>query len=189
MRIIAGAWRGRRLISPPAHMTSIRPTSDRLRENLFNILSSRIDQDWASQTVLDLCAGTGALGIEALSRGAAHATFIERDPVALDLIAQNISLVGATPRATILAGDASRLPRAQRPHSLVLLDPPYGIGHLGALDAMLASARTQGWVAPYATACVECSVSVEVSAVGWKVVDRRNYGKSALVLLTPDEAL
>lgn len=121
MRIIAGACKGRVLRTPS--WEGLRPTSDRLRETLFNILAPRVDQ----ARVLDVCAGTGAVGIEALSRGAAAVTFVERDPRAVALIEANLRTCGVIGRYTIDRRDArasaSRLPGG--PFDIVFLDPPY----------------------------------------------------------------
>src|SRR3954463_12042088 len=121
MRIIAGKFRGRKLKSPPGAQT--RPTSDRLRETLFNILAPRIE----SARVLDGCAGTGAVGIEALSRGASHVTFVDRDRRATELVARNLARCGITERFVIIRGDLVIL-NTRVPHSafdLIFLDPPY----------------------------------------------------------------
>ena len=120
MRIIDGEFRSRRLESIPGDAT--RPTSDRVREALFNILQTRI----AGASFVDAYAGTGAVGIEALSRGAAHAWFLERDRRALDAIRKNLASLGAERRATILAGKA-QLTLLRCPSGIVFLDPPYGL--------------------------------------------------------------
>jgi len=122
MRVIAGAFKGRRLKTPD--WDGVRPTSDKLRETLFNILAPRM----AGARCLDVYAGTGAVGIEALSRGAAHVTFVERDRRAAALIAANLAICGVEQGYTIECGDAAavlrRLPESA-PFDLVLLDPPY----------------------------------------------------------------
>ena len=128
MRIISGTHKGRRLEAPD--WPGLRPTSDRLRETLFNILAPRI----ASARVLDGCAGTGAVGIEALSRGAAHVTFVERDPRAAALIDTNLKRCGVTDRYAIIR---ARFAGTERPpdggrFDLVFLDPPYGADEMAA---------------------------------------------------------
>jgi 16S rRNA (guanine(966)-N(2))-methyltransferase RsmD len=136
VRIIAGRLKGRRIKAPA--WDGLRPTSDKLRETLFNILATRID----GARLLDGYAGTGAVGIEALSRGAAHVTFIERDRRAASLIAENLAACGITQDYTIQCGDLlAALPRraADGPFDLILLDPPYDIASIGA--ALAASAR------------------------------------------------
>jgi 16S rRNA (guanine966-N2)-methyltransferase len=155
MRIVAGAWRGRRLAAPPGQAT--RPTADRARQALFDML---MHAPWAGREsvegvrVLDAFAGTGALGLEALSRGAAHAHFWERDPASLRVLRANVAACGAEDRATIRAGDTLAPPRAgaQAACALVFLDPPYGEGLVPrAVDAL----RAAGWIAPGALICAE----------------------------------
>ncbi|HEX5475367.1 MAG TPA: 16S rRNA (guanine(966)-N(2))-methyltransferase RsmD [Vicinamibacterales bacterium] len=134
MRIIAGQFKGRRLQTPT--WDGLRPTSDRLRETLFNVLAPRID----AARVIDGYAGTGAIGIEALSRGAAQVTFVERDPRAVALIERNLAHVGLSERyAIIRAGFADAAARLG-PAGLVILDPPYGVG--AARAALEAGAQT-----------------------------------------------
>lgn len=132
MRIVAGSLKGRRLAAPT--WDGLRPTSDKLRETLFNVLASHIQ----GARVLDGYAGTGAVGIEALSRGAAHVTFVERDPRAAALIEANLRHCGVTDRyAIIRAGFAGiERPPGTGPFDVIFLDPPYGAGELSAaLDA------------------------------------------------------
>jgi 16S rRNA (guanine(966)-N(2))-methyltransferase RsmD len=133
MRIVAGAWKGRRLQSPT--WDGLRPTSDRLRETLFNILGPSI----RGARVLDGYAGTGAIGLEALSRGAAHVTFVEQDPRAVKLIAGNLAALGGSPLKPViiragLPDAASRL--AGETFGLIVLDPPYAPS--AATDALAA---------------------------------------------------
>ena len=134
MRVIAGTHRGRRLLSP--RWAGLRPTTDRLRETLFDIVGARVE----GARVLDGCAGTGAVGIEALSRGAEHVVFIERDPRAVALISRNVTQCGLTDRCTIrragLPGALRRPP--VEPFDVVLLDPPYGAPDIGAILAAAA---------------------------------------------------
>ena len=139
MRVIAGAFKGRRLKSPA--WDGLRPTSDRLRETLFNVLAPRIE----GARVLDLFAGTGAVGIEALSRGAAHVTFVDRDPRALALIAENLRGCGIADRYAIIRANAATLRSspAESPYDLIVLDPPYAAA--GETRAALAAAT--GWLA------------------------------------------
>lgn len=126
MRVIAGEFKGRRLETPD--WRGLRPTSDKLRETLFNILAPRI----AGANVLDGFAGTGAVGIEALSRGARHVTFVERDPRAARLIDKNVETVGARDRHVIIRADLAAAVRrlAAEPFDVIFLDPPYGAGEL-----------------------------------------------------------
>jgi 16S rRNA (guanine966-N2)-methyltransferase len=156
MRIVAGAWRGRRLVAPPGDAT--RPTADRVRQALFDML---LHAPWGGREVmegvrvLDAFAGTGALGLEALSRGAAHATFMERDRAALAALRANIAACGAADRATVLAADATRPPRAEAPCGLVFFDPPYGEG---LAPRALVALRDAGWIAPGALIVAETGV-------------------------------
>lgn len=150
MRIIAGAWRGRKLSVPGGEAT--RPTADRVRQALFDRL---LHADWAGReavegaAVLDAFAGTGALGLEALSRGAASAVFIEKEPAALVALRANVS--AADGKGRVIAGDALRPPPG-RPSTLVFLDPPYGSGSIA--PAVTALTRT-GWIAPGALLVAE----------------------------------
>lgn len=129
MRIIGGEWRGRRLNPPKGK--DVRPTTDRVRESWMSAMGGRFDH----LTVADLFAGSGALGLETLSRGAEHVTFVERADSSVKVIRSNISLVGAGPRSTVVARDALKFATDLGPHSfdLVLADPPYGQGLAAAL--------------------------------------------------------
>ncbi|HEY7501515.1 MAG TPA: 16S rRNA (guanine(966)-N(2))-methyltransferase RsmD [Vicinamibacterales bacterium] len=138
MRIIAGTLKGRRLKAPD--WPGLRPTSDKLRETLFNVLGQRLD----GQTVLDAYAGTGAVGLEALSRGAAHVTFVEREPRAAALIEANLARCGVTERYAIIRVEFARaaLQLAGTGFDLIFLDPPYGASELNrALEGAAALAR------------------------------------------------
>ena len=145
MRIVGGMWRGRTLTAPPGQAT--RPTADRVRQALFDIL---LHAPWGGRDILegarvvDAFAGTGALGLEALSRGAAFATFMEQDQAALAALRRNIAACRAEYRATILAADALAAPRGE-PCGLVFLDPPYG---RDLVPLALERLRTMGWLAP-----------------------------------------
>ncbi|SDH91373.1 16S rRNA (guanine(966)-N(2))-methyltransferase RsmD [Alloyangia pacifica] len=182
MRIIAGDWRGRALTAvgkgdPGAHL---RPTTDRVRESLFNMLGGgRFGEPFEGAVVLDLFAGTGALGLEALSRGAASATFVDDGRVAQKLIKQNIRLLACADRARTLSCNATRLPPAEAPATLVFLDPPYGL-NLGA--KALAAAHTQGWLAPEALIVWEESGPQEAPE-GFTMLDSRRYGDTTVTLL------
>ena len=152
MRIVAGAWRGRTLIAPPGSQT--RPTADRVRQALFDML---LHAPWGGRdvveeaNVLDVFAGTGALGLEALSRGAAHVTFIEHDPAALAALRKNIAACHAHDQCTILAVDALAAP-AGKNCGLIFLDPPYG---QDLVPRALARLRAAGWIAPAALIVAE----------------------------------
>lgn len=179
MRIIAGQHRGLTLASlgkgdAAAHL---RPTPDRVRESLFNVLTGYALPSGAR--VLDLFAGTGALGLEALSRGAAHATFVDSGRVAQRLIRENLTRARRTDDATVMSCTADRLPPAGAPCSLVFLDPPYGLS-LGA--AALLVAAKQGWVAPQALIVWEESAT-QSPPEGFSLLDSRRYGDTHITLL------
>ncbi len=166
MRIIAGEWRGRRLEAPPGEET--RPTLDRVRQALFDRL---MHAPWAGReaiegaTVLDAFAGTGALGLEALSRGAAQAVFIERDRTALAALRTNVAACRAEARCRVIAGDALR-PLPGSPCSVVFLDPPYG---LGLAQPAVAALRAASWIAPGALLLLEISREETAPALGEEV--------------------
>lgn len=164
LRIIAGRWRGRRWQFPDGE---IRPTSDRVRETLFNWLQGRIE----GKRCLDLYAGSGALGLEALSRGAAHCTFIDSDARVLATLEATLREWGATPgSATLEQGDAARfLERSPTPMDLVFLDPPFAAGQLAAVAARL---EARGWLAPNALVYLEHprSAALEGLPPGWQVL-------------------
>ncbi|PKQ13771.1 MAG: 16S rRNA (guanine(966)-N(2))-methyltransferase RsmD [Alphaproteobacteria bacterium HGW-Alphaproteobacteria-1] len=182
MRIIGGAHRGLRLASvgkgdEAAHL---RPTSDRVREALFNVLAGGYGDPVTGARVLDVFAGTGALGLEALSRGAESATFIENGRKALTILRQNIALCRAGDAARVIAADARRPgPNAGAPHDLVFLDPPYGKG-LG--EAALAAALAGGWIAPGALIVWEESASI-TAPEGLRLIEERRYGDTVIRFL------
>lgn len=183
LRIVGGVHRGRRLVAPPGE--AVRPTSDRAREALFNILShgsiAASGLPFADRPVLDAFAGTGALGLEALSRGAAAAVFIESGRVALAALRRNLAALGEADRAHIIAGDATRPPRAAFACAVAFLDPPYRSGLAAPALTALAAA---GWLVPDALAVVELAASEELPApAGFAVVDERVYGAARLVFL------
>lgn len=181
MRIVAGKFRGKQLISPSDD--SIRPTADRVRESMFNILASRLGPVFDGLRVLDLFAGTGALGLEALSRGAAHVTFVETGAEARGLIRDHIEAFGAGGITKLLRRDATDLgvPGTFGRFDLVFLDPPYGKG-LG--EQALAGIAANGWLADGATLVFEESAeaTLEIPA-GFTLDDRREYGAAAVHFL------
>jgi 16S rRNA (guanine966-N2)-methyltransferase len=174
MRIISGQWRGRALVAPPGDAT--RPTADRVREALFSMLTSRLGS-FEGLRVLDGFAGTGALGLEALSRGAAHATFVERDATALAALKRNIAALKAS--ADVLSTPIESLGPARSPCDLILLDPPYGEG-LGT--TALTRLAEQGWIAPHALISVETGRK-DVLETDLEVLAVRDHGKARLHLL------
>ena len=182
MRIVAGRFRGRALASPPDD--TIRPTSDRVRESVFNILSSRLGPDLSGARVLDLFAGTGALGLEALSRGASYAMFVDSGIAARALIRDHIESFGVGGRTKLLKRDATALGAIERfkPFGLVFLDPPYAKG-LG--EKALISARNGGWIAPEALVVFEEKKGVAVALPdGFDLDDQRDYGDTSIRFLT-----
>lgn len=183
MRIVGGNHRGRRLVVPPGD--AVRPTSDRAREALFDILSygnfAAGGVPFAERAVLDAFAGTGAFGLEALSRGAAEAVFIESDREALIALRRNIAMLGETSRARVISGDATRPPPAPVACAVAFLDPPYASGlaapALAALDAA-------GWLAGESLAVVEIGARERLAPpAGFALCDERVYGAARLVFL------
>ncbi|ODT26034.1 MAG: 16S rRNA (guanine(966)-N(2))-methyltransferase RsmD [Kaistia sp. SCN 65-12] len=178
MRIVAGKFRGKALLSPSDD--SIRPTSDRARESVFNILASRIGVHLDGLKVLDLFAGTGALGLEALSRGASSAVFVDNGTESRGIIRDHIEAFGIAGIAKLLRRDATALGPAgtMGPFDLVFLDPPYAKG-LG--EQALTSLKAGDWLARDATIVLEESSEVElVLPEGFSLDDRREYGAAAV---------
>ncbi len=177
MRIISGTWRGRRLVSPPGSAT--RPTADRAREALFSMLASRLGS-FEELRIADLYAGSGALGLEALSRGGAHATFIETDRAAARAIEANIEALGAGDRALVRAVSAAHLPAAS-PFDLIFADPPYQPGSGSSVAKAVAAA---GWLTPGGWMAIETSRGDPVvPPEGWTIDTERNVGRARLTLL------
>ncbi|GMN14328.1 16S rRNA (guanine(966)-N(2))-methyltransferase RsmD [Altererythrobacter sp. MTPC7] len=177
MRIIAGDWRGRKLVAPKGDAT--RPTADRTRETLFNMLASRLGT-FEGLSVADLFAGSGALGLEALSRGAGHCLFVEQEKPALDAIRSNIDTFEARPRTTVSGASVMSLGPAKVPHDLLLLDPPYGTGAANvALDRMIRL----GWVGAATLVAVETGATEDVEVRLLETVKERKVGKAKLTLL------
>ena len=191
MRIVGGRWRGMSLadLRPGDPATALRPTTDRVRESVFNLLAHGPYGDPAQpegRRVLDLFAGTGALGLEALSRGAAAATFVDQGPKALALLRRNLDRLGATDLARVVSRDATRLGRNPGPaFDLVFLDPPYGVG-LG--ERALASAIAGGWVAPGALVVWEEGVN-QNPPPGLTLLDSRRYGETMIAIFRSTVAL
>ena len=185
MRIVGGRFRGLGLAAlgkgdPAAHL---RPTSDRVRESLFNLLTNgAMGEVVEGAEVLDLFAGTGALGLEALSRGAAFVTFVENGRAGGRLIAENVAKARVADEVRHLRCDATRLPEAERPASLIFLDPPYGKG-LGS--RALGAARARGWIAPEAVVVWEENAP-QSPPEGFRALDERRYGDTVITLLQAD---
>ncbi|WP_397578524.1 16S rRNA (guanine(966)-N(2))-methyltransferase RsmD [Sphingorhabdus sp.] len=180
MRIISGEWRSRPLVAPKGDTT--RPTANRTRETLFSMLTSRLGS-FEDLRVLDLFAGSGALGLEALSRGAAHCTFVEQDHLALDALEKNIAKLGGKDRCVVRKSSVLSMGSALKPADIVLMDPPYlsGAGSV-ALDKL----GRFGWFAPSAWISVETSIKEDVEVKGFTVDTVRNVGKARITLLRPD---
>ncbi len=176
MRIVAGQWRGRPIEAPPGAGT--RPTADRVRETLFSMLASRLGS-FEDLRVADLFAGSGALGLEALSRGAAHATFIENDSAAAAIIQRNAAKLGAADRIQLMRGSALALPRAQ-PFDLILADPPYAPG---SGSAAVAAVLAADWLAPGGWMSIETARGEATNPAGLEVAATRQVGRALLTLL------
>ena len=176
MRIIAGQFRGRQLQAPPGSAT--RPTGDRVREALFSMLVSRLGS-FEDLRVADLYAGSGALGLEALSRGAAEAVFVETDPKAQAAIKTNAAKLGVTDRIRVLGGSALALPRSE-PFDLILADPPYANGSGTALVRAVTQA---GWLAPGGWLSIETEQRDAVDPGDLSPEADREIGKARITLL------
>jgi 16S rRNA (guanine966-N2)-methyltransferase len=180
VRVVAGEARGRRLQAPPGTLT--RPTLDRVRESLFNALVSLDAIEGA--VVVDLFAGSGALGIEALSRGARHCTFVDRDAVARRVVEANLAATGLASRATVSGGDALRwLAGAAGPVDLVLLDPPYATDDATWAQLLAGVAA----VAPEGVVVIETDRELALED-GWGVLRQKRYGDTLVVIAQPLEA-
>ena len=183
MRVVGGRLRGRALAAPKSQ--TIRPSADRLRESLFNILAHAYGDPVTGARVLDLFAGSGALGIEALSRGAAFTLFIDESVEARALLRENVAALGLGGVSRIFRRDATKLGAVHplAPFSLVFLDPPYG---QGLAQKALASARAGEWFEPDALIVVEEAAKAEFAAgEGFTEVERRHYNDTVLTFLRP----
>ena len=185
MRIIGGQFRGTRLAAPGADgggAAHLRPTSDRVREALFNLLAHGDYPDIEGLRVLDLFAGTGALGLEALSRGAERAVFVDEFAKSRALIRQNIDTLGVIGQTKLWRRDATRLgPCRGEAFDLIFADPPYRSG-LGA--RALASAGEGGWIADGAVIVLELAQNEEAPELpGLTLADRRHYGETQVLIL------
>jgi 16S rRNA (guanine966-N2)-methyltransferase len=186
MRVIGGRLRGRALAGPKTK--AIRPTADRLRESLFNILVHGYGDPITGARVLDLFAGTGALGIEAVSRGAAFALFVDEGPEARALLRENVAALGLGGTSKVFRRNATKLgePNPLAAFSLVFLDPPYG---QGLATAALHSARAGGWLTPDALIVVEEVAKAQFAAPeGFREIDRRRYDDTEFVFLQLSES-
>lgn len=176
MRIIAGTWRGRPLVAPKGDAT--RPTADRTREALFSMLASRLGS-FEGLAVADLFAGSGALGLEALSRGAASCLFVEQDKAALDALKANIAKLD-TRAADVRATSVMALGPAPKPLDLILMDPPYATG---AGSVALDKLARLGWTSPATWVSIETGRDEEVAVAGFEIDASRTHGKARITLL------
>ena len=177
MRIIAGQWRGRKLQAPAGETT--RPTADRTRETLFSMLVSRLGT-FEGLAVADLFAGSGALGLEALSRGAATCIFVEQDAAAIRALRANIANLQATGASDVRASSVLTLGPAKAPLDLILLDPPYGSG---AGEVALDKLQRLGWVGPATWISLETAYNEMPTIKGLQAVADRKVGKARITLL------
>jgi 16S rRNA (guanine966-N2)-methyltransferase len=176
MRIISGKFKSLKLISPPT--SSTRPTSDRAREAIFNIINSLQVDALQGARVLDAFAGTGALGLEALSRGASHIVFMESNPLTARTIKENCVKMRADAQCTIIIGDATKPPKSPQPMNLVFLDPPYD---QRLEEDCIQALKNQGWVNTQTLIVLEISAKMapqlppEVN-----IIDQRRYGAALI---------
>jgi len=179
MRLVAGTHRGRRLVAPPGR--TARPTADRVRQALFDILTHSDLVDLDAAMVVDVFAGSGALGLEALSRGAERAWFIESHPDSLAAIRANIASLGETARARVLRADATRPPPAEAACTLALLDPPY---HEGLALPALLGLDAAGWLAASVLVVIEVAADEDFTPPpGFVLADQRAHGPARLLFL------
>ena len=178
MQIIGGRFRGKKLVAPEG-TDVVRPTAARAREAVFNILLHGLHGEGftlAGATVADLFCGTGALGLEALSRGAQSATFVDRAPPALAALKRNIRALPLDQQTQIIAGDVLNLPRAITPFSLIFMDPPYAET---VVETVLQNLATNGWVRTGSIIVVETAASTHHACVpDFQILKERRYGKT-----------
>lgn len=176
MRVIAGEWRGRALIAPTGQST--RPTADRVRESLFSMLASRIG-DFEGLQVADLYAGSGALGIEALSRGAAKCRFVERDSFAANALRKNLASLGATDKAEVFNSAVESFVASQ-PLQMIFADPPYTPGSGTAVVRMTTEG---GWLSPGGWMAIETARGDAVEPAPFALEVERDIGRARLTIL------
>lgn len=183
MYIIAGKHRGRRVEAPEGK--AVRPTASRTREAVFNILSHGRyagESPLLQGRVADIFCGSGAMGLEAFSRGATAVTFVDKSRESLEAVEYNLKHFGEMPRAKMIRADSSMLPPAPFMHDILFIDPPYSSGlAIGALN----TARSGGWLAPHGVAVVEQAWKEPiVIPEGWEMIDERKYGNTRILLVT-----
>lgn len=184
MRIVGGRFRGKKLVSPEGR-DAVRPTSDRTRESVFNVLMHRFQgtQGWAliGARALDAFAGTGAMGLEALSRGVSHVTFLETGTEALTALEQNIEVMGAERDAAVVRQDATNPPPASIPVQLAFLDPPY---RSDVIEDSLTALSERGWFDTGAIIVCEHAFNTDIEPpTGFVLIDSRRYGKTKVTFL------
>lgn len=183
MRLIAGKFKGRNLNFPPSSIT--RPTSDRARQAVFNILMHDPEISLMGARVLDLFAGSGAMGLEALSRGAQHVIFVEAHPAAVSIIQDNIRLLDAQDQTQVIRGDATTIKAfedLEKTFDIVFLDPPYG---KGLVEPALNNLRQQGYLSPQTLIILEVPTGSETQLPddGLTILDQRTYGAATFLFL------
>lgn len=182
MQIIGGTLRGRKLL--PLEGGDIRPTSSRARESIFNILMHRMMEDGSSyivdKNVADLCCGSGAMGIEAISRGAAHATFVDVSNKSLDIARQNVKKFAIDAQADFIRADAFRLPPARRACHVIFCDPPYGAG---MNEKILHAVREANWLAEGGVIIAEQSSKERIPEMDkYILLLEREYGRAKILV-------
>ena len=180
MRVIAGEWRGRPLVAPEGQAT--RPTADRAREGLFSMLQSRVGS-FQGLRIADLFAGSGALGLEALSRGAAHCLFMEKDRDAVAAIRRNLSTFAAEQRAEVRNQSVEYAVPPPAPCDILLLDPPYASG---LAEMALERVGNAGWVVPGGLISIESDRDRPKPPAGFAIEAERRFGKAHILLLRRD---
>jgi len=176
LRIISGRFRQKRLFLPDQKTT--RPTTDRVREAVFNVLLHTFHIDFSKVAVLDVFAGSGSMGLEALSRGAQHVSFVEKDPKVIQVLEKNIGAFLPLDKVTVFKMDALKLGKAKAPVGLIFLDPPY---QQGLIEPTVTHLLKQGWIDAETLICIESSKKDSPETLfGFDGLDKRIYGGSAI---------
>lgn len=177
MRVIAGKHKGRRIDCLEGK--AIRPTSDMMRGAVFNMLNFNVD--WEATNVLDICCGTGAFGIEALSRGAAFVGFVDSSRESIEMTRHNLSKLGDDDKVSVMQHSIENLPIAKKKYHVIYIDPPY---FAGLVPKALRNLRDKGWVADNAIILAEMAERDKITAMdGYEITNERRYGNSKLVTL------